>query len=213
MITIYCDENQGYTYRAKDLRIWANDELKRHLQYELQEKKKTRAFSQIDQTHSESLVTDYAMDTETASDIKNTASSNQPECVSPNPIRPSAPFDKSRMNTVVIYGWKPWEQVIGKEGIIMADKMFSEFVQDPIKNVKSNDLKLLIPSLKIIMSSKLLGLDRYLESENDNGDLSYNDWLFLLFEKFRDIMPPDNNNLYKAARDQQNQEKNLNQNQ
>ena len=207
MITIYCDENQGYTYRAKDLRKWANDELKRHLQYELQEKKKTRAFSQIDQTHSESLVTDYAMDTETASDIKKATSSIQPECVSPNPIRPSAPFDKSRMNTVVIYGWKPWEQVIGKEGIIMADKMFSEFVQDPIQNVKGNDLKLLIPSLKIIMSSKLLGLDRYLESENDNGDLSYNDWLFLLFEKFRDIMPPDKNNLYKAAQDQQNKEK------
>ena len=118
----------------------------------------------------------------------------------PDPIRPSAPYDKSRMSTVVINGWKPWEKVIGLEGTIMADKLFSEFVQDPLKNFEEKDLKLLLPSLKIIMSSKLLGLDRYLEPENSQDDISYNDWLYFLFEKFRMLSSPDNNKIYCSAR-------------
>ena len=149
------------------------------------------------------------MDTETASDIKNTASSNQPECVSPNPIRPSAPFDKSRMNTVVIYGWKPWENVIGPEGILMAEKLFNEFVQDPLKNVKAKDIKLLLPSLKIIMSSKLLGLDRYLESKDGQDDISYNQWLYLIFEKFRDLSAPDDSIIYQSAKKSLENEKSI----
>lgn len=104
------------------------------------------------------------------------------------------------MSTVVINGWKPWEKVIGLEGTIMADKLFSEFVQDPLKNVEEKDLKLLLPSLKIIMSSKLLGLDRYLEPENSQDDISYNDWLYFLFEKFRMLSSPDNNKIYCSAR-------------
>jgi len=131
----------------------------------------------------------------TISDI----SSNQPKF--PDPICPSAPFDKSRMSTVVINGWKPWEKVIGLEGTIMADKLFSEFVQDPLKNVEGKDLKILLPSLKIIMSSKLLGLDRYLESEHGQDEISYNDWLYFLFEKFRILSSPDNNKIYRSARE------------
>ena len=107
-----------------------------------------------------------------------------------------APFDKARTSTVVIIGWKSWEKVIGLEVTIMADKLFSEFVQDPLKNVEGKDLKILLPSLKIIMSTKLLGLDRYLESEHSQDEIKYNDWLYFLFDKIRILSSTANSKVY-----------------
>jgi hypothetical protein len=96
-------------------------------------------------------------------------------------------------------GWKPWEKVIGKEGTVLAEKLFSEFGQDPLKNVDQNDLKRLLPSLKIIMSSKLLGFDRYLERQDGQDDISYNHWIYYLFEKFNNICQTKMNKLYLSA--------------
>ena len=164
-----------------------------------------------------SVSVDTAMDTndtiaaaDSAMDTNDTAAaSSSIQTKFPDPIRPLAPFNQSRMNTVIIYGWKPWENVIGPEGILMAEKLFNEFVQDPLKNVKAKDIKLLLPSLKIIMSSKLLGLDRYLESKDGQDDISYNQWLYLIFEKFRDLSAPDESIIYQSAKKSLENEKSI----
>jgi hypothetical protein len=90
-------------------------------------------------------------------------------------------------------------KVIGKEETELADKMISERVQDPFENLDKKDIKLLLPALKIIMSSKLQGLDRYLEKQDGQDDISYNDWIYNLFEKYRNIRSPNNNKLYQSA--------------
>ena len=169
-------------------------------------------------TNDASVSVDTAMDTndtiaaaDSAMDTNDTtaAASSSIQTKFPDPIRPLAPFNQSRMNTVIIYGWKPWENVIGPEGILMAEKLFNEFVQDPLKNVKAKDIKLLLPSLKIIMSSKLLGLDRYLESKDGQDDISYNQWLYLIFEKFRDLSAPDESIIYQSAKKSLENEKSI----
>jgi hypothetical protein len=45
----------------------------------------------------------------------------------------------------------------------------------------------------------LLGLDRYLEKQDGQDDISYNDWIYNLFEKYRNIRSPNNNKLYQSA--------------
>ena len=47
---------------------------------------------------------DTAMDTNDAV----AAASTSIQTKFPDPIRPLAPFNQSRMNTVIIYGWKPY---------------------------------------------------------------------------------------------------------
>jgi len=142
-------------------------------------------------TSTEEIISDISKLNITESNVK-----------APGKVLPPSPFDKSRMSTVVVYGWEPWENVIGKKGIEMAAKLFREFDADPVRNVKKNELKALAPSLKIIMSSKLAGLDRYLESKDDQDDIpysSYDNWLYCLHERFRGIAVPDTSRIYQSA--------------
>jgi hypothetical protein len=225
VINGYSDDHQGCTYRASDLKKWENHE--KHL--ELESKRQKRSLDSDDKTSDskaaivnaavakfEALsvssipastvrdsvtrsISDSAAGSVSDTGNKSSAVSSINEIKIPDPVRLSFPFEKSRMSTVVIYGWKPWEKVIGKEGTVLAENLFSEFVQDPLKNVEQNELNLLIPSLKIIMSSKFLGLDRYLERQDGQDDISYNHWIYYLFEKFNNICSTKQNKLYLSA--------------
>jgi hypothetical protein len=196
VINGYSDDHQGCTYRASDLKKWENDE-KRRLELELKRQKRSL---DSDEKTSDSKATISNVIAETLNvSIENVNDTSSNQTKFPDPVRLSFPFEKSRMSTVVIYGWKPWEKVIGKEGTVLAENLFSEFVQDPLKNVEQNEFNLLIPSLKIIMSSKFLGLDRYLERQDGQDDISYNHWIYYLFEKFNNICSTKKNKLYLSA--------------
>lgn len=44
----------------------------------------------------------------------------------PDPICLPTPYDKGRKFTIVVYGWKPWDNVIGEKGVQMASPGSSE---------------------------------------------------------------------------------------
>jgi hypothetical protein len=191
------DDHQGCTYRASDLKKWENDEKRR---LELESKRQKRSLDSDEKTSDSKATISNVIATETLNvSIENVNDTSSNQTKFPDPVRPSFPFEKSRMSTIVLNGWKPWEKVIGKEETESADKMISERVQDPFENLDKKDIKLLLPALKIIMSSKLLGLDRYLEKQDGQDDISYNDWIYNLFEKYRNIRSPNNNKLYQSA--------------
>jgi hypothetical protein len=197
VINGYSDDHQGCTYRASDLKKWENDEKRR---LELESRRQKRSLDSDEKTSDSKATISNVIATETLNvSIENVNDTSSNQTKFPDPVRPSFPFEKSRMSTIVLNGWKPWEKLIGKEETESADKMISERVQDPFENLDKKDIKLLLPALKIIMSSKLLGLDRYLEKQDGQDDISYNDWIYNLFEKYRNIRSPNNNRLYQSA--------------
>ena len=120
------------------------------------------------------------------------------------PVKPLPPFNRGRMITVIVYGWEPWEAVIGRKGVAMADKLFHEFDLNPLRNIEESDLKGLKGSLKIIMSSKLVGADRYLEPKNTQNDIPYcslDEWIVFLHQKFEKLVTPHWNPDYNVAKE------------
>ena len=215
LINIYSDETQGCTYRACDVKKWENGEHLRRLEMELANKKRKVDVDQSSpQESSEKAPDTQKLDkNESAESLaagiasvnitgeKDSSSSLDSSATKyPNPVSLPTHLKKSRMSTVIINGWKPWEPVIGSKGVKMADKLFKEFVQDPLRNIDERDRKIMCPSLKMIMSSKLLGLDRYLELQTGQDDISNNEWLCLLFERFSDVTSPEDSGIYRSAR-------------
>ena len=77
-------------------------------------------------------------------------------------------YKQAHMSTIVVYGWDKWKEVIGEEGVAIAKRMITDFDLDPVRNVEKPDVSALARSLKIIMSSKLVGLDHYLEDNPES---------------------------------------------
>ncbi len=70
-------------------------------------------------------------------------------------------LSEARMSTIVLYGWEKWAPFIGQMGAELAKKMLDEFNFNSVRNVDKYDLPALAPSLKVFMSSKLVGVDQY----------------------------------------------------
>ncbi len=109
----------------------------------------------------------------------------------PVPVCLEPPFNRARMSSIIIYGWDKWENFIGSEGVERAKKMLDDFELDPVRNVARSDLAYLAPSLKIIMSSKLLGLDHYLDPPGKQDAISYDEWISIVQQKMSSVKSPE----------------------
>jgi hypothetical protein len=107
VINGYSDDHQGCTYRASDLKKWENHE--KHLELELKRQKRSLG---SDEKTSDSMATiSNVIATETLNvSIENVNDTSSNQTKFPDPVRPSFPFEKSRMSTIVLNGWKPWEK-------------------------------------------------------------------------------------------------------
>ena len=95
-------------------------------------------------------------------DLEKLPESNAGTPLSPKDAAKRPNFlSEARMSTIVLYGWEKWAPFIGQRGAELAKKMLDEFNFNPVRNVDKYDLPALAPSLKVFMSSKLVGVDQY----------------------------------------------------
>lgn len=127
-------------------------------------KSKKRAFSDALLNHCHSineetdLVTVYCNDwigkTFRAADLNSRK-------VQAKPFIPSYPYDESRMNTIVMYGWDRWKGIIGVEGVRLAQEILHQLEPNPLRTVEPGEQEYLLASLKTFMSPALVGYDDY----------------------------------------------------
>ena len=114
LITMTFDDGHGCTYRASD--ISSGSFVKKQCINKKPRVESSTSESNATMDPSNNIIEDNQTMTNLPASTTTDADApdNSVESFDIEPVRPPKPFNSGNMSTIVVYGWEPWEPVIGK---------------------------------------------------------------------------------------------------